>query len=629
MSNKEILDKFIAELKSEQNSSRFEVTGDIAEGGMGKIHFATDKPIGRRVALKRLHDTLQNDEEARIQFIEEARITGMLEHSNIVPVHTIDVDEQDKLYFTMKYIDGDSLLTIIEQLEKENEEYISYYSQFMLLRIFRKVCDPVSFAHSKDIVHRDIKPENIMIGDHGEVQLMDWGIAKFLHNNEPLSLKEQGNFKSLKTLDGIIKGSPAYMSPEQARGDIQDFDHRSDVFLLGATLYHMMTLETPYFEQDVDTMVHKAEHCDFIPPLEKAPDRQIPNELSEIIMKAMHPDKAKRFQKVEDLTEAIDKLMSGQTMSTKRTYKIGEDIIKHGDTGNEAYVIIEGEVEVYKQFAGKKTIFTRLHAGDVFGEMAAITDTLRSASIVAIKETTCLVITPETLTEQLKKMPPWLEKIVTALSNRLRSMDNLAHPMLISDCTFEVCNQLKLLIMCYGSINSNSHLENNLSDMIYEISNNLKIPEERVRPILAGLVEIELADIDEHLNISIPNWNLFSDFVEFCKDAPRLSTTSTRNISTIDVHKVYTDGQSVIHRHSKLAPNQKMPPLKTMKPLKDSLNQESSTKFKVGFKDKLQELMDYAAKSESLNQSMFNNRISRQVFNPAEAPKISTKFKIK
>ena len=625
----DILDKFIAELKSEKSNGRFDITGEIAEGGMGKIHFATDKPIGRRVALKRLHEQLQNDKDSCIQFIEEARITGMLEHSNIVPVHTIDIDDQDKLYFTMKYIDGDSLLTIIDQLNKENPDYINYYSQFMLLRIFRKVCDAVSFAHSKNIVHRDIKPENIMIGDYGEVQLMDWGIAKCLHDNESLSLKEQGDFESLKTVDGIIKGSPAYMSPEQARGEIAEFDKRSDIFLLGATLYHMMTLHPPYFENDVEAMVLKAERCDFTPPMDKSPDRQIPNELSEIILKAMHLEKDKRFQKVEDLTDAIDKLMSGQIMSIKRTYHTGENIIKHGDTGNEAYVIIEGEVEVYKQFAGKKTVFTRLHAGDVFGEMAAITDTFRSASIIALKETICLIITPETLTEQLKKMPPWLEKIVTALSNRLRSMDNLAHPMLISDCTFEVCNQLKLLIMCYGSINANNHLENNLSDMIYEISNNLKIPEERVRPILAGLVEIELADIDDQLNISIPNWNLFSDFVEFCKDAPRLSTTSTRNISTIDVHKVYTDGESVIHRHSKLAPNQKMPPLKTMKPLKDLLSNESSTQFKIHFRDKLQELMDYAAKSESLNQSMFNNRISRKVFNPSEAPKISTKFKIK
>ncbi|MCM8529707.1 MAG: protein kinase [Lentisphaeraceae bacterium] len=629
MTNKEILDTFIKELKDGSQSSNYNITGDIAEGGMGKVYFAEDKPIGRKVALKILHDNLQKEDDACIQFIEEARITGLLEHSNIVPVHTIDVNEKEQLYFTMKFVDGDSLLTIVDQLKNENSEYIKYYSQFMLLRVFRKVCDAVSYAHSKGIVHRDIKPENIMIGDYGEVQLMDWGIAKFIDDIESRSMKTSESNNALETQEGVIKGSPAYMSPEQARGEIEAFDTRSDIFLLGATLYHMMTLSPPYYEKEVSEMVRKAETCDFPPPSEKAPDRQIPDELSEIILKAMHPEKDKRYQRVSDLTKAIDELMSGQIMSTKKTYNIGEDIIKHGDTGNEAYVIIEGEVEVYKQFAGKKTVFTRLHAGDVFGEMAAITDTLRSASIVAIKETTCLVITPETLTEQLKKMPPWLEKIVTALSNRLRSMDNLAHPMLISDCTFEVCNQLKLIMMCYGAINSKNHLEHNLSDVIYEISNNLKIPEERVRPVLAGLVEINLADIDDYLNISIPNWHLFSDFVEFCKDAPRLSTTSTRNISTIDIHKVYTDGESVIHRHSRLAPNQKMPPLKTMKPLKDAISGEESTEYKKGFRTKLRELMDYAAKSESLNQSMFNNRISRQVFNPSEAPKISTKFKIK
>ena len=168
MNNKEILDKFITELKTGPSCSRFNITGEIAEGGMGKIHFATDKPIGRRVALKVLHEKLQSSDESCIQFIEEARITGLLEHSNIVPVYTIDVDEQDKLYFTMKFIDGDSLLTIIEQIKNENKDYIKYYSQFMLLRIFRKVCDAVSFAHSKGIVHRDIKPENIVIDEDGK-----------------------------------------------------------------------------------------------------------------------------------------------------------------------------------------------------------------------------------------------------------------------------------------------------------------------------------------------------------------------------------------------------------------------------------------------------------------------------
>ena len=629
MSEESDIDKLKKLLEANENGTNINIERDIAVGGMGRVLLAKDKVIDREIAFKVLHDNKQDDENFVKQFVDEARITGLLEHSNIIPVHTLGINKEGHVYFTMKYVDGDSLLEVIEQLSKDNQDYLDYYTHFMRLRIFRKVCDAVSFAHSKNIVHRDIKPENIMIGNYGEVLLMDWGIAKYKDDAER---ENDANAtctlsKPMQTMDGTIKGSPAYMSPEQARGEMASYDERSEVFLLGATLYHLMTLKPPYYDDDVNIMVQKAEKADYVSPGEAAPDQQIPDELSHIIEKAMHLNPDERYQKVEDLTHALDNLMSGQIMSTKKVYKAGEDILRHGDTGNEAYVIVEGEVEVYKKFAGKKTVFTRLHAGDVFGEMASITDTVRSASIAAITDTTCLIITPETLTEQLRKMPPWLEKIITALSNRLQSMDNLAHPLLISECTFEVSNQLKLLIMSYGVVNDKGLLSHNLPEIIYEISNNLKIPEERVRPVIAGLTEIGLTEIDESLNIIIPNWNLFSDFVDFSKDSHRLSTTSTRNLTTVDIHKVYTDGNSVIHRHSKLSPNEKMPPLKTMKPIKDVMPADKAAEFRQNFMTKLDEVVDYAAKSESLNKSMFNNRTVRQVFNPSEAPKISDKFK--
>lgn len=628
MADDEDIEKLKSILKSREDGSNIEIVGDIAVGGMGKVFLAKDQIIDREIALKVLHEGMEADNDLYRQFVDEARITGLLEHSNIVPVHSLGINKEGRVCFTMKFVDGDSLLEVIEQISKGNPDYLDYYTQFMRLRIFRKICDAVAFAHSKNIVHRDIKPENIMIGDYGEVLLMDWGIAKFMDAEERVKSGKSVDLVSpTQTVDGVIKGSPAYMSPEQARGEMADYDQRSEVFLLGATLYHLITLKPPYYNEDVHVMVEMAEKADYVSPGKAAPEEQIPDELSHIIEKAMHLEKDQRYQKVEDLIHAIDNLMSGQIMSTKKHYKAGEDIILHGDTGNEAYVIVEGEVEVYKKFAGKKTVFTRLHAGDVFGEMASITDTVRSASISAITDTTCLLITPETLTEQLKKMPPWLEKIITALSNRLRSMDNLAHPLLISDCTFEVCNQLNLLVMCYGVVNENSHLCHNLPEVIYEISNNLKIPEERVRPVIAALTEIGLAEIDDNLNIIIPNWNLFTDFVGFCKDSHRLSTTSTRNLTTVDIHKVYTDGTSVIHRHSRLSPNEKMPPLKTMKPLKDTMSPEDAKEFRKNFMNKLEEIADYASKSESLNKSMFNNRTVRQVFNPSEAPKISDKFK--
>ena len=189
----------------------------VARGGMGTILEAEDPELGRKVALKILDDP--SHEVARRYFENEARVTAGLEHPNIVPVHEMGFTSDGRPYFAMKLVRGRSL-----------REALPGAGRMRLLGDFVKICDAVSFAHSRGILHRDLKPDNVMIGEFGEVQVMDWGLAKV--RGSPDSGERPGAARGgalHRTMDGTLLGTPAYMSPEQARGEVRALDERSDV----------------------------------------------------------------------------------------------------------------------------------------------------------------------------------------------------------------------------------------------------------------------------------------------------------------------------------------------------------------------------------------------------------------
>jgi serine/threonine protein kinase len=239
----------------------------LGAGGMGEVVLAEDRDIGRNVAMKYL-TAPSNDAAALARFVDEIRVVGSLEHPNIVPIHDVGVDSANRYYFVMKHIEGETLEQVIEKLATGDALTHARYTYTARIQLFVALLQALAFAHARGYVHRDIKPANVMIGRYGEVVLMDWGVAKRCKAPEPASPDAPADDASLSprerlftTRRGAIIGTPAYMSPEQARGDVDAIDERSDVYCATALLFELVTLR--HYLGEIDTLekvLHAIQH---------------------------------------------------------------------------------------------------------------------------------------------------------------------------------------------------------------------------------------------------------------------------------------------------------------------------------------------------------------------------------
>jgi len=269
---------------------RFEVKRELGRGGNAMVFEVHDHSLGRTIALKLLHEAAAVREGRRQRFIHEARVTAMLEHPNIVPVYDIGVTPRNRVYFLMKNVGGVSLGDAIRSIRKGGMGHESLRTIDGKLRVFLKVCDAMEFAHARGFIHQDIKPDNLMLGGYGEVLVMDWGCA--LSSDEA---EETGHRP--------VFGTPAYMSPEQARRERSD--ERSDIYCMGATLYHLLTLRHPTWTDDPERFWEMKRQGE-LSPLPPEVEGSIPALLLEIARKAMTPDGAARYQTVTELRQAIE-----------------------------------------------------------------------------------------------------------------------------------------------------------------------------------------------------------------------------------------------------------------------------------------------------------------------------------
>jgi serine/threonine-protein kinase len=381
---------------------------------MGRIHPATDRNLLRHVALKRLDKELAREPFYRDGFIAEAQMTGQLEHPNIVPVHELAVADNGVPYFTMKLVQG---VGLDRWLHDKRRPAGSTERLEEGLEIFLKVCDAVAYAHHRGIIHRDLKPENLMIGGFGQVYVMDWGLAR-LTKSQPAS----GDMAQMEAPGPV--GTPAYMAPEQARGNPAEMDERSDVFGLGAVLYEIVSGKQPYGQlYDEDTIMARARAGQVVPIDAAIGALPIPKRIRTIVEKAVAPKPADRYQTVMELEDDARSFLRGGLHLPRKEFSPGEVIIREGDAGDAAYMIASGHCRAYRAAEGGQETLATMGVGDVFGEMALILDEPRAATVEAVDTVTVLVLDKQTMAEGLG-IDGWAGALVRALAQRFHDLEH-------------------------------------------------------------------------------------------------------------------------------------------------------------------------------------------------------------
>ncbi len=289
-------------------TTRYESGRVLGAGGMGEVRLQHDGWIGRDVAVKRMHHGASAPQHTQARFLREARVQGQIEHPSVVPVYDVGVGIDGGMYFTMRRVRGRTLQEILEAIDEGDAATIQQFSRRKLLNAFVNVCLAVHYAHTRGVIHRDLKPSNIMLGDFGEVYVLDWGVARITGVAEVTDGSAASDVGAL-TQAGALVGTPAYMSPEQARGLNDKIDGRSDVYALGLILYETLTYSPFHLGSTTPEIFSKTlEGIAMRPALE---GKDAPPELTDLCVRATTNDLALRIASARELADAVERFLDG------------------------------------------------------------------------------------------------------------------------------------------------------------------------------------------------------------------------------------------------------------------------------------------------------------------------------
>ena len=325
-------------------ASRYRILEHVASGGMGAIYKVWDEDLRRTLAMKvalvsepsRPSGSGAADSQSLGRFLEEAQVTSQLDHPGIVPVHELGRDGEGRVFFTMRLVRGRDLGEVFSLVGEEREGWTRTRALGVLLR----VCEAVSYAHTKGVVHRDLKPANIMVGRFGAVYVMDWGLAKVKGREDRRDIRPARSMERtsivrtvraeerdldpqapLVTMDGSVVGTPVYMPPEQALGEVDRVGERSDVYSLGAILYHLLAGRMPYVTPGARASAYTVLRWVISGPpralTEIASD--IPPELVAICEKAMAREREERYASVAALADDLRAYLEGRVVAAHQT----------------------------------------------------------------------------------------------------------------------------------------------------------------------------------------------------------------------------------------------------------------------------------------------------------------------
>ncbi len=343
----ELLRRLVAR---EPLTERYRLKDEVGRGGMGVVFKVEDVDLRRSLAMKAIHGRPPRDQGSDgattksllARFLEEAQVTGQLDHPGIVPVHDLGVDDEGRVCFTMRLVRGSDLKHVFDLVFQHAEGW----TETRALHVLLKVCDAMAYAHKKGVIHRDLKPANVMVGKFGEVYVMDWGLARVVGSKDPHDIRirpattstfasirterrderESEDDSPLVTMDGQVVGTPAYMSPEQASGHSDEVGPRADVYSLGAMLYHLLARHAPYLApgmripaRTVHALVTQG------PPRRLHEIRDdVPGELIAICEKAMARQAADRYADMGELADDLRAYLEHRVVKAYATGPVAE-----------------------------------------------------------------------------------------------------------------------------------------------------------------------------------------------------------------------------------------------------------------------------------------------------------------
>jgi serine/threonine protein kinase len=302
------------ESETETTAGRYRLTREYSEGGLSRIWLARDANLHRDVILKELHPDLADLEETRQRFLNEAQITGQLEHPNIVPVYELGPRGEDQRpFYTMRFVRGETLQDAIKRYHKGQADALEHRR---LLGIFVSVCNAIAYAHSRGVLHRDLKPQNVVVGSFGEVILLDWGLAKVAGVKEATTgggVTIPDAHDPQMTAEGSVLGTPAYLAPEQAGGRVDEVSERTDVYGLGAILFEILTGRPPHVGASAAEVVGRV----LKEPTPEARDvnPSAPPQLGAICAKAMEKEPTERYASAAALADDIHRFLGDLPVS--------------------------------------------------------------------------------------------------------------------------------------------------------------------------------------------------------------------------------------------------------------------------------------------------------------------------
>jgi tRNA A-37 threonylcarbamoyl transferase component Bud32 len=286
-----------------------------ARGGRGEVFVAHDSELHREVALKEIQERHADNPDSRARFLLEGEITGRLEHPNIVPVYSLGTYADGRPFYAMRFIQGDDLQDAIQRYHRQDDGSDPRQRNLALRQLLGRlvdVCNAIAYAHSRGVLHRDLKPGNILLGKYGETLVVDWGLAKAMGRAEAgsESIEPVSGSGSAPTQMGTAIGTPAFMSPEQAAGRLDELGPPSDVYSLGATLYHLLTGRAPFAEKDVGAVLRKVQQGDF--PSPRQVQGEVPAALEAVCLKAMALKSADRYASAKDLADEVERWLADE-----------------------------------------------------------------------------------------------------------------------------------------------------------------------------------------------------------------------------------------------------------------------------------------------------------------------------